>query len=305
MRLDTINEYFLCTYILQLKKKVQQAKAAQGMEVTRLGDLAMSDVEMGLDEPPDVEFSPSMPVIHAPRKRRPARDAQTAQTAEVAVDRDAGSNLVGAQRRLFENRLDRLLQMDPNPSQAEKTNFGLWLAAVSANMPDHHFVDFQQRAQDLCNHYVTSRWTAHARNDPNPLPGQFQQPAPPLPRQMSDPTGQPAGVNTPQQGRPQYSSQYSGDQTYHTLQPAGMNTSLPSFSSVDSTGMGSFLGMLSPSTLVTGGIGGGGLSEFSQSQSQSQSNPQSQSQSNPQSQSHVYPHSSQQSNPQSQTPSSQ
>lgn len=284
MRLDTINEYFLCTYILQLKKSVQQAKAAQGMEVTRLGDLADPDPDTCLEEPPDVEFSPKMPVIHPARKRRSARDAQT---EEVAVDRDAGSNVVGAQRRLFESRLDRLLQIDPNPSQAEKTNFGLWLAAVSANMPDHHFQDFQRRAQDLCNHFANSRWAASAIPIPSGT-GQFQTPAPPLPRQMSDPTGQHSGVNTPQQGRPQYSGQYSGEQTYHNLQPAGMNTSLPSFSSVDSTGMGSFLGMLSPSTLVTGGSG---LSDYSQSQSQSQS--------------HVYPHSSQTVNPQSQTPSSQ
>ena len=289
MRLDIINEYFLCTYILQLKKKVQQAKAAQGMETTRLGDLVLQERETGLAEPNSVELSPGMPDFRAPvnaRKKKQARDAQTDQTDEVSVDRDAGSNVVGAQRRLFETRLDRLLQMDPNPSQAEKTNFGLWLGAVSANMPDHQFQEFQQRAQDLCNHFATSRWTARQQINTNPtfnIPsssgtGQFQQPAQVM-RQMSDPTGPAAFNTTPQQGPSQYASQYSGEPQYHNMQNSSLplsNTSLnsmPSFSSIEGTGMGTYLGLISPNSLVTGGLSasipgnGGGGPSFSQSQS--------------------------------------
>jgi hypothetical protein len=137
--LEFCYNFVLCTYILQLGQTIVAAKKAQNLPTMRLGDQpdevavevgGESEEENVLQQPPHVEDN-QMPEINRPRRRKKAAEALGRNPESDAVmDPDAPerqTRLVTAQS--MEARLDRLLQVDPNPVQAEKTNWGLWLVA--------------------------------------------------------------------------------------------------------------------------------------------------------------------------------
>jgi hypothetical protein len=279
--LNFVNNLVLCTYILQLGETIQAAKKAQKLPTLRLGDQP-DEVEIGgeseeedvLQQPPNVEDN-QLPELTRPRRRK--RPAEALGRNPEVMDPDAPeqqTRLVTAQR--MEERLDRLLQVDPNPLQAEKTNWGLWLAAVSANIPDDRFPEFMNRTWALCSEFG-NRWSQPRQSSTTTQPHRttdFAQSSGSSTYQTASyaapSTTSPFPAGSSSQGA-QYVGQYEsgnwsqqGNMSYSQLQtprpsgntPTGMHTSSTSLGglSIDSTTLGQCMSMslLSPTSLAQG-----------------------------------------------------
>lgn len=277
--------FVLCTYILQLSQTITAAKKGQNLPTMRLGDLAAEQAEGDSEEevlepPPDVEDNQLPPVRGPRRRKRPAEALGRNPEADAIDDPDAPdrqTRLLTTQR--MEQRLDRLLRLDPNPVQAEKTSWGLWLGAVAANVPDDRFPEFMNRTWALCAEFGT-RWAStrpsrlsSSSTQQNPAAAQSSYQAdytsPSAFRGSYQSSTQP-GTST--QGG-QYGGQYNqwsqpSNLTYTQLQtprpaqgttPTGMNTGGASLGvsglSLDSSSMGQCMGMsltMSPTALAQG-----------------------------------------------------